>query len=100
MLTFFEYLRQRAFESVLSGAHEAIEFLERQETLKEPPKQLAGGGNQSGEDRTPKPPRKRDEKPADKAAQPESKRGEAVDDQPFPAPRKHGAPANQSKAAK
>ncbi|MCA9183018.1 MAG: hypothetical protein KDA51_16260 [Planctomycetales bacterium] len=96
MLTFFEYLRQRAFESVLAGAHEAIEFLERQETLKEPPKLLAGSGNQSGEDRTPKPPRKRE----DKASQTETKRAESADEQPFPAPRKHRAPANQSKAGK
>ena len=33
MLTFFEYLRQRAFESVLAGAQEALEFLESQQAL-------------------------------------------------------------------
>ena len=30
MLKFFEYLRQRAFESVLAGAQEALECLESQ----------------------------------------------------------------------
>ena len=30
MLTFFDYLRQRAFESVMAGAQEALELLERQ----------------------------------------------------------------------
>ncbi len=30
MLTFFDYLRQRAFESVLAGAQEALELLESQ----------------------------------------------------------------------
>ena len=29
MLTFFEYLRQRSFESVLSGAQEALQLLEQ-----------------------------------------------------------------------
>lgn len=28
VLTFFEYLKQRAYEAILDGAHEAIEFLE------------------------------------------------------------------------
>ena len=30
MLTLFEYLRQRAFESVITGAQEALELLETQ----------------------------------------------------------------------
>jgi hypothetical protein len=30
MLTFFEYLRQRAFESVVAGAQEALDLLESQ----------------------------------------------------------------------
>ena len=28
MLTFFEYLRRRAFESIVEGAEEAVDFLE------------------------------------------------------------------------
>ena len=38
MLTFFDYLRQRAFESVLAGAQEALELLESQKNRTEPPK--------------------------------------------------------------
>ena len=37
MLTFFDYLRQRAFESVLAGAQEALELLESQKDHSEPP---------------------------------------------------------------
>ena len=36
MLTIFEYLRQRAFDAVLTGAQEALDFLESQETWNEP----------------------------------------------------------------
>ena len=36
MLTFFDYLRQRAFESVLAGAQEALEVLEDQRNHVEP----------------------------------------------------------------
>lgn len=60
MLTFFEYLRQRAFESVLAGAHEALDFLERQQALVEPKKQLPNTA-EDGNGEKPKPPRKRDE---------------------------------------
>jgi hypothetical protein len=38
MLTFFDYLRQRAFESVLAGAQEALELLESQKNRGKPPK--------------------------------------------------------------
>ena len=38
MLTFFDYLRQRAFQSVLAGAQEALELLESQKDRSEPPK--------------------------------------------------------------
>ena len=36
MLTFFEYLRQRAFESVMTGAYEALELLEAKKSLEAP----------------------------------------------------------------
>ena len=36
MLTFFEYLRQRAYESVLAGAQEALQSLERDGAFNEP----------------------------------------------------------------
>ena len=41
MLTFFEYLRQRAYESVLCGAQEALESLERQGAFAKPPAAIA-----------------------------------------------------------
>ena len=40
MLTFFEYLRQRAFESVMAGAYEALELLEAKKSLQEPKAKL------------------------------------------------------------
>ena len=40
MLTFFEYLRQRAFESVMAGAYEALELLEAKKSLEEPKAKL------------------------------------------------------------
>lgn len=60
MLTFFEYLRQRAFESVLTGAHEALDFLERQQALAEPKKQIPSTA-EDGVAKNSKPPRKREE---------------------------------------
>lgn len=36
MLTFFDYLRQRAFESVLTGAQEALELLESDKNRDKP----------------------------------------------------------------
>lgn len=35
MLTFFEYLRQRALESVLSGAQEALDILDGEKVFEE-----------------------------------------------------------------
>ena len=32
MLTFFEYLRNRAYESIVLGANEALEFLEKEKS--------------------------------------------------------------------
>ena len=40
MLTFFEYLRQRAFESVMAGAYDALELLEAKKSLEEPKEKL------------------------------------------------------------
>lgn len=40
MLTFFEYLRQRAFESVMTGAYEALELLEAKKSLEAPKEKL------------------------------------------------------------
>ena len=41
MLTFFEYLRQRALESVLAGAEEALELLETQGFFERPAARIA-----------------------------------------------------------
>ena len=43
MLTFFEYLRQRAFESVLTGAQEALELLENQGYFNKPSTSITDG---------------------------------------------------------
>lgn len=37
VLTFFEYLRQRAFESVLSGAQDALDILDTNKAFEKPP---------------------------------------------------------------
>ena len=59
MLTFFEYLRQRAFESVLAGASEALTYLEQQRALTERPRQLPFEDLNTTHDDELKPPRKR-----------------------------------------
>lgn len=90
MLTFFDYLRQRAYESVLSGAQEALQELESQQNRKEgkpsnltlPPAQP----NASGE---------RSEKPSERASGPES--DPKSDDELLPAPRRRGRPGKNSK---
>ena len=89
MLTFFDYLRQRAFESVLLGAQEALEFLESQKTLSEPTKQLPQLSQIAVGDRTPTAPhpaeKKRENAPAKDS------------DEPLPAPRHRGRPMNRWK---
>lgn len=71
MLTFFDYLRQRAYESVLTGAQEALELLERQEShsapkstksslpapdaTNEPPRTKAGNTSADDDDLLPPP---------------------------------------------
>ena len=85
MLTFFDYLRRRAFESVLAGAQDALAVLESQKNRNEP---------KSGEPRLPAP------APASQAGPPPSKsenrapqgRLSLVDDHPLPPPRHRGRP--------
>ena len=89
MLTFFDYLRQRAFESVLSGAQDALDFLERKKSFNESAKQLPQPAD-SLDDDPPKAPRK---KVADAASTPPPK----DDDKPIAAPRDRGRPANDAK---
>lgn len=89
MLTFFEYLRNRAYESIVSGATEALEFLENEK--RESP---IGGSEFIG------PPRKRkaleiidsvDETKNDAQARPDESSGAET----VPAPRRRGRPRKQ-----
>ena len=92
MLTFFEYLRQRAFESVLAGAQEALDYLERQQALAEQKKQLPVASQQAA-DRPPKPPRKRE----DQRVSSESKPGDrTADDEPLLDNYGRGRPTNHA----
>lgn len=90
MLTFFEYLRQRAYESVISGAQEALEELETQQNRKEaklPNLKLPSADSDApGEPSGPQ-----SAKPTGSAGNPER------EDELLPAPRRRGRPGKQSK---
>ena len=96
MLTFFEYLRQRAFESVVAGATEGLEFLELERRLAEPQRQLPQPG-QSNDAAVSKPPRMRDDLPGP-AESPEPQRPAA--DDALPRPRTQGRPPGQGGGGK
>lgn len=49
MLTLFDYLRQRAFESILLGAQEALEVLERQGNFEGRPPSIVSPPSPSGQ---------------------------------------------------
>lgn len=90
MLTFFDYLRQRAFESVLAGAQEALELLESQKNRTAPPKHESSLpaprlGSQAGPS---------SEQPKTNAPQQNSSPEE---DDPLPAPRRRGRPDQRPK---
>ena len=95
MLTFFEYLRQRAFESVLTGAQEALDFLEQQRALAEPKKQLSKSA-ENGSDDSPKPPRKREEG----FVPPQTTVNKTANDDPLLKNGKAGRPSNDGKGRK
>ena len=90
MLTIFEYLRQRAFESILAGVQEALELLESQaafgkvtnpappDSNQAPPAALDQGADEVTEDSD-------DIKPAANTAGPTGNSGELL-----PAPRLRG----------
>ena len=89
MLTFFDYLRQRAFESIMAGAQEALELLERESSHSRPETPATR--------RTPAalaPP----ESPAEMNTNNHSSANRLLgeDDDPLPAPRRRGRP-NQKK---
>jgi hypothetical protein len=92
VLTFFDYLRQRAFESVLSGAQEALEFLESQKTLNEPKRKLPRPNQSATDDRTQSAPKQVEDKSEKGAAK--------ASDENIPPPRDRGRPMNRSKGNK
>lgn len=96
MLTFFEYLRQRAFESVLAGAHEALDFLERQQTLAETGNRLPKP-SESADGSSPKPPRKREDNVVPLKSKVD---GQTKVDGPLLNNREVGRPPNQQKGKK
>ena len=90
MLTFFDYLSQRAFESVLAGAQEALELLESQQNRTEPPKH---------ESSLPAPRLASQPAPtSDQTKTNEPKENSSPDeDDPLPAPRRRGRPDQRPK---
>ena len=89
MLTFFDYLRQRAFESVMAGAQEALALLESQKNRTEPPEHDAA---------LPAPGSTSHVGPAHEpvvTAGPQEFR--QPDDEKLPAPRKRGRPDRKPK---
>ena len=90
MLTVFDYLRQRVYESVLSGAQEALEELESQQNRKDgksPTPKLAATQPNAQVKRS----AEQSDKPFFPASNSES------DDELLPAPRRRGRPEKQSK---
>ena len=85
MLTFFDYLRRRAFESVLAGAQDALAVLESQKNRSEP---------KPGEPRLPAPAPASQAGPPPKQPDNHSPQGRLslADDDPLPAPRHRGRP--------
>ena len=89
MLTFFDYLRQRAFESVLAGAQDALDVLEKRKAFSESQRQLPDSSESTCNQSKPNP-RKRVE---DKTAEPPPQ----GDDKPIAPPRDRGRPAGEVK---
>lgn len=81
MLTFFDYLRQRAFESVLAGAQEALDVLEKQQDR----------GKRSAEPKLSGPSEESPAEGSTKARKPASGPSTEGDD-PLPPPRRRGRP--------
>ena len=90
MLTFFEYLRNRAYESIVLGANEALEFLEKEKS-----NPAADGSELAGLPRKRKsldfqePDQQTDNQPQETACSGES----AAED--LPAPRRRGRPRKE-----
>jgi len=89
VLTFFDYLRQRAFQSVLAGAQEALELLESQKNL---------GSPKADVPKLPAPvPDGQTEPTAKQEGNKLLNNPPVVDDQLLPSPRRRGRPHKKSK---
>ncbi len=93
MLTFFDYLRPRAFESVLSGAQEALEVLENSPDRNEP-----SSGKPRGQESTLGFQPTKPDKQADSSTKSEGPASDSED--PLPPPRRRGRPPRKSRGKK
>ena len=84
MLTLFEYLRRRAFEAVIDGTQDALEFLESQKNFDQSEAAKNALAHRSGN------PSLQDSSQQTNEAH--SAKSGAVDDQPLPPPRRRGRP--------
>lgn len=94
MLTFFEYLRQRAFEAVLSGAEEALELLERKASFQAAPTSRTSASKSIGQgllDRG-----RAEDTPAADVGQPADAQPANDGGEPLPAPRLRGRPRKKA----
>ncbi|MCA9039997.1 MAG: hypothetical protein KDA65_06615 [Planctomycetaceae bacterium] len=87
MLTFFDYLRQRAYESILTGAQEALEFLERKK-IQESAEQVQLAFPFKRTSSSPKSSSTSDTSPAQESPAPEQEK--------LPPPRRRGRPPKKS----
>ena len=92
MLTLFEYLRRRAFEAVIDGTQDALEFLESQKNFDQSEAAKNALAHRSGNPSLQDSSRQTDEAHS-------AKGGAAADDQPLPPPRRRGRPRkNETKS--
>ena len=90
MLTLFEYLRRRAFEAVIDGTQDAVEFLESQKSFDQNEAAKNAIAHRSATASLQDSTRPGSEVQSGKAG--------TTDDQPLPPPRRRGRPRkNESK---
>ena len=85
MLTLFEYLRRRAFEAVIDGTQDAVEFLESQKSFDQNEAAKNALAHRS------KTPSLQDSTRSGSEGPSEGKAG-GTDNQPLPPPRRRGRP--------
>lgn len=89
-MTFFEYLRRRAFESIVAGVHEALETLDSEALPQE--------FTDSLRDSPLPPPRKRDGKQSLPAISAPATKSTGEEEE-LPAPRRRGRPPKKKSAS-